>query len=225
MKMLFTAFACVLIGTASAEGTASLGLWIVDSQPFADAVKSTVNELRLDGYAKIAPDLSLDSIASVEKMDFIVPLERTEGRGDLFLKPDGVLVKLQLGPEQVPMVAALLRANVGKRVLLRLGDTPIAAAEIHMITSLDGTGTKHIKFSNFSSSPQVWPQVWGAASDKNINLHYRNDKDADGIFASLTKLIQPKTEQAGAGQPATKPAEKGPAKNQPSTPTPKELPR
>jgi hypothetical protein len=42
------------------------------------------------------------------------------------------------------------------------------------------------------------------------------------------KLVPPETEkaeQAGADQPATKPADKVPAKVQPSTPTPKDRPR
>jgi hypothetical protein len=44
-------------------------------------------------------------------------------------------------------------------------------------------------------------------------------------FATLKKKLKLNVEQAGADQPATKPADKVPAKIQPSTPTPKDLPR
>ncbi|MEI7912326.1 MAG: hypothetical protein WCK77_22055 [Verrucomicrobiota bacterium] len=223
MKILVIAFA--LIGIAYGENSASFGLWIVDSQPFAESVKLTVNELQLEGFSKVAPDLSFGSIASVEMKDFMVPLQRTEGRGDMFHKVDGVLVKLQLGPEQVQMVSTLLRANIGKRVLLRLGLSPIATAEIHMITSLDGTGTKHINFTNLAPGPRVGPQIRGAEGDKYIYIHYMNNKDAEDIRALLSKLIQPKAEQPVAGQPATQPADMARAKDQPTTPTSKDGPR
>jgi hypothetical protein len=39
------------------------------------------------------------------------------------------------------------------------------------------------------------------------------------------KLMTPKAELSGAGQPATQPAEKGPAEVQPPTPTSKDVPR
>ena len=42
---------------------------------------------------------------------------------------------------------------------------------------------------------------------------------------SRAKAIKWKAEQAGADQPATKPADKPPVKDQPSTPTPKVVPR
>ena len=48
--------------------------------------------------------------------------------------------------------------------------------------------------------------------------------DASGAIHYLG--VTPRTsEQAGAGQPATKPADKPPVKDQPSTPTPKDVPR
>ena len=41
----------------------------------------------------------------------------------------------------------------------------------------------------------------------------------------INRLLTKETEQAGADQPATKPADKSPVKDQPSTPTPKAGPR
>ena len=82
------------------------------------------------------------------------------------------------------------------------------------------------------------------AYDQNENLQFRaalhklladlglsSDKFVYGL-SELTKVRLPsankkqnEAEQAGADQPATKPADKVPAKDQPSTPTPKGLPR
>ena len=48
-------------------------------------------------------------------------------------------------------------------------------------------------------------------------------KEVDDVTANIR--IPPKAEQAGGGQPATKPADKAPAEVQPPTPTSKDAPR
>jgi len=54
-----------------------------------------------------------------------------------------------------------------------------------------------------------------------------NGRDESGLDETVLSLIAKaeESEQAGADQPATKPADKVPAKDQPSTPTPKVVPR
>jgi len=51
-----------------------------------------------------------------------------------------------------------------------------------------------------------------------------NDKDFQKALIEARKVVE-KAEQAGADQPATKPADKPQVKDQPSTPTSKDLPR
>jgi len=50
-------------------------------------------------------------------------------------------------------------------------------------------------------------------------------QDARRCFDKIIDFTESKAEPAGAGQPATKPADKVPAKGQPPTPTPKDAPR
>ena len=56
-------------------------------------------------------------------------------------------------------------------------------------------------------------------------LIYSNDGDVPILLAGARAIIEEEAEQAGADQPATRPADKAPAKDQPSTPTPKDAPR
>ena len=68
---------------------------------------------------------------------------------------------------------------------------------------------------------------------KEDDLGEKRDKNLSDLFHQCHSLItqmriadeKRQAEQAGAGQPATKPADKPPVKDQPSTPTSKDLPR
>jgi len=69
--------------------------------------------------------------------------------------------------------------------------------------------------------------------EQNDKMGYSSPKEEDEIRGLLQKQIKlfeeraakVKAEQAGADQPATKPADKAPVKDQPPTPTSKDGPR
>jgi len=66
-----------------------------------------------------------------------------------------------------------------------------------------------------------------AIQDGDVYITFKTEKEKTRyvLFKNGKMKTLPEAEQAGAGQPATKPAEKVPAKDQPSTPTPKVVPR
>ena len=67
----------------------------------------------------------------------------------------------------------------------------------------------------------------GMHLSKTIDLKFLKDEEVREKASDFTepKNAKTDTEQAGADQPATMPADKPPVKDQPSTPTPKDLPR
>ncbi len=77
--------------------------------------------------------------------------------------------------------------------------------------------TAYVSWVPFSHAEDHCPVCQGAVLD--IEPH-KGDGQAF-VRAAVTK----KTEQTGAGQPATQPADKAPAKDQPPTPTSKVNPR
>lgn len=60
---------------------------------------------------------------------------------------------------------------------------------------------------------------------KTANASFLEDTFLHSSGTKINRLLTNETEQAGAGQPATKAADKAPTKDQPSTPTSKDGPR
>jgi hypothetical protein len=103
----------------------------------------------------------------------------------------------------------------------------------HWIDRLTGKKTERVTFeAEHEEDPKAIPQVdpvatraWGLAKSHIENGE--KDKALEAL-AFLQKYLSPiltKADQAGADQPASKPADKPPTKDQPPTPTSKDGPR
>jgi hypothetical protein len=222
MKTYLIALLCALINSVCAEDTVPLGLWIVETKPFPDSVPVDVKELQFFGYCRTEPNIRIASLAAVNTKNVPVHCQMVEGRhSDMDYVKTTFEVRFKLDSKPKKELWDLLTENVGKRILLRLGEKNICYGQIVKVPSPKNPNTLHTAISG----RWYWTLISADEINDDITLCYQDNDHAMAMRESLQKLVKPRTEQPGAGQPATQPADKDPAKDQLSTPTSKDAPR
>jgi len=195
MKTYLIALLCALINSVCAED--ALGLWIVETKPFPNSIQVDVKE-KFFGYATTAPNLRFESLAAVNKKKIEVYCQMVEGRrSDSDYVRTEFDVKFQPSAEQRKALWELLRANVGKRFLLRLGDTNVWSGYIVSSQSPKDPNPPHI----YIEGPGLHLSRMSATELKiDIKLRYRNDDHADATLSALQRFVKNPTEQAADGK-------------------------
>lgn len=179
-----------------------LRLWIVETKPFPNSIQVDVKELQIIGFATTAPSLGFASLAAVNKKKIEVYCQKVEGRiSDSDHWRNEFEVKVQLSAEQRKALWELLRVNVGKEFLLRMGDTNIWNGTIETSQSPKDPNLPHVYLRG-----RGLHQSWISADELKIDiqLRYNNENHANAMLSALQPFVKNVTEiPADAKTPET----------------------